>query len=36
MADFRFGRSGETRTRGLMVPNHARYQLRYASTVDIL
>ena len=31
MADFRFGRSGETRTRGLMVPNHARYQLRYAS-----
>ena len=27
----RFGRSGETRTRGLMVPNHARYQLRYAS-----
>ncbi len=25
------GRSGETRTRGLMVPNHARYQLRYAS-----
>ena len=26
-----FGRSGETRTRGLMVPNHARYQLRYTS-----
>ncbi len=25
------GRSGETRTRGLMVPNHARYQLRYTS-----
>ena len=25
-----FGRSGEARTRGLMVPNHPRYQLRYA------
>ena len=26
---FHFGRSGEARTPGLMVPNHARYQLRY-------
>ena len=25
----RYGRSGETWTRGLMVPNHARYHLRY-------
>ena len=24
-----YGRSGETWTRGLMVPNHARYHLRY-------
>ena len=24
-----FGPSGEIRTHGLMVPNHARYQLRY-------
>ncbi len=31
MSTFFAGRSGETRTRGLMVPNHARYQLRYAS-----
>ena len=30
---FRFGRSGEARTPGLMVPNHARYQLRYTSKV---
>lgn len=27
------GRSGETWTRGLMVPNHARYQLRYTSKI---
>ena len=26
---FRSGRSGEARTPGLMVPNHARYRLRY-------
>ena len=30
------GRSGETRTRGLMVPNHARYQLRYTSIAKLL
>ncbi len=30
------GRSGETRTRGLMVPNHARYQLRYTSKNTII
>ena len=30
------GRSGETRTRGLMVPNHARYQLRYTSIAKSL
>ena len=27
--DLPFGPSGEIRTHGLMVPNHARYQLRY-------
>ena len=26
---FKFGRGGEIRTHGLMVPNHARYHLRY-------
>ena len=26
---WRYGPSGEIRTHGLMVPNHARYQLRY-------
>ena len=27
------GRSGESRTPGLMDPNHARYQLRYAKII---
>ena len=29
VADFFAGRSGETRTLGLMLPKHARYQLRH-------
>jgi len=31
-----FGRSGETRTRGLMLPKHARYQLRYTPIKALL
>ena len=31
-----FGRSGETRTRGLLLPKQARYQLRYTQLWNFL
>ena len=34
--DFFLGPSGEIRTHGLMVPNHARYQLRYTRICNYL